>query len=160
MSATVSKANKVLGLIKRTVGTANPATFSTLYISLVRPILEYATPVWSPYLVKDIMALEKVQRRASRLALGQKRREMTYEDRCKTLNWPILEKRRKYLSLVDCYKTVFELNGLLFNEFFEYSKVKSTRANHNYKLHVKLARNINCYRHFFYKYSQAMEQFA
>ena len=118
VSATVSKANKVLVLIKRTVGTTNPATFSTLYISLVRPILEYAIPVWSPYLVKDIMALEKVQRRASRLALGQKQREMTYKDRCKTLNWPTLEKRRKYLSLVGCYKTVFELNGSLFNEFF------------------------------------------
>ena len=49
VSATVSKANKlVLGLIKWTVGTANPATFSTLYKSLVRPILEYATPIWSP----------------------------------------------------------------------------------------------------------------
>ena len=50
--------------------------FSQLYKSLVRPILEYAAPVWSPYLIKDIAALEKVQRRASRLALRQKRGEM------------------------------------------------------------------------------------
>ena len=68
----VSKANKVLGLIKRTIGFANKEIFSTLYKALVRPILEYASPAWCPYLVKNIVLLEKVQRRASRLALGQK----------------------------------------------------------------------------------------
>ena len=57
---------------------------------VVRPILEYTVPVWCPYLVKDILALEKVQRRASRLALGQRRGDMEYEDRLKILNWPTL----------------------------------------------------------------------
>ena len=38
-----------------------------------------------PYLVKNIFLLEKVQRRASRLALGQRRGEMSYEDRCEML---------------------------------------------------------------------------
>ena len=44
--------------------------------ALVRPILEYASPAWCPYLIKNIILLEKVQRRASRLALGQRRGEM------------------------------------------------------------------------------------
>ena len=64
----VNKANKVLGLIKRTIGSADKNVFSTLYKSLVRPILEYASPVWGPFLVKDVVHLGKVQRRASRLA--------------------------------------------------------------------------------------------
>ena len=73
ISLTVNKANEVLGSIKRSVGTANINVFSMLYKSLVRPILEYAVPVWCPYHVKDIHALENVQRRASRLALrGEK----------------------------------------------------------------------------------------
>ena len=46
---TVNKANKVLGSIKRSVGTADTNVFSMLYKSLVRPILEYAVPVWCPY---------------------------------------------------------------------------------------------------------------
>jgi len=50
-----------------------------------------------------ILALEKVQRRASRLALGQKRGEMDYEDRLKIINWPTLEKRRFFISLVECF---------------------------------------------------------
>jgi hypothetical protein len=78
---TVNKANKILGTIKRSVGTANTKVFSMLYNALIRPILEYAAPVWSPYLLKDIHAIEKVQRRASRLALHQKRGEMSYEQR-------------------------------------------------------------------------------
>ena len=55
ISITVNKANNLLGLIKRSVGTTNVNVFSTLYLSLVRPILEYALPVWCP-LVKDIRA--------------------------------------------------------------------------------------------------------
>ena len=43
---TVNKANKVLGSLKRSAGTANTNVFSMLYKSLVRPILEYAAPVW------------------------------------------------------------------------------------------------------------------
>ena len=73
---TVNKANKLLGLIHKTVGLSNRDAFSTLYKSLVRSVLEYAAPVWNPYLCKDILALEKVQRRASLFVLGRKREEM------------------------------------------------------------------------------------
>ena len=47
-------ANRALGIIKRMGGTSNMNVFSQLYESLVRPILEYAVPVWSPYLVKEV----------------------------------------------------------------------------------------------------------
>ena len=110
--AVVNMANRILGVVYRTLGPSNTGVFSTLYKTLVRPILEYAVPVWCPYLVKDILALEKVQRRASRLALGQRRGEMEYEERVKILNWPTLEKRRHFISLIECYKTVCGLNGL------------------------------------------------
>ena len=64
----------------------------------MRPILDYASPVWCLYLVKNIVLLEKVQRRASRLALGQRRGEMSYEDRCEMLRWSQLTDRRLYFS--------------------------------------------------------------
>ena len=44
------KANRELGLLKHTVGGKNKDIFSNLYKTLVRPILEYAYPVWSPQL--------------------------------------------------------------------------------------------------------------
>ena len=78
---TVHKENKALGLLKRTVGSKNKEYFPILYKTLVRPILEYPSPVWSPRLAKDIYEIEKVQRRASRIALSQRRQQMTYEEK-------------------------------------------------------------------------------
>ena len=49
VNVTVNKANKRLGLVHRIVGSSNPSTFSTVYKSLVRPVLEYAAPVWNPH---------------------------------------------------------------------------------------------------------------
>ena len=75
----VNKANKNLGLLKRNVGPGNKEVFSRLYKALVIPILEYAVPLWSPYLQKNIDALERVQRRASKYALPMSSRDSPYE---------------------------------------------------------------------------------
>ena len=118
ISYTVNKASKVLGSIKRLVGTANSNVFSMLYKSLVRPMLEYAAPVWCPYLVKvDLNALANVQRRPSRLALNQRKGDMSYEDRYKLLKWPSLSDCRTFLSLVECYKIVFGFYHLTLDFF-------------------------------------------
>ena len=147
--AMVNKANMVLGIIKRSIGTKNKDAFSQLYKSLVRPILEYAAPVWSPYLIKDIVALEEVHRRTSRLALRQKRGEMSYEQRCSLLKWQTLGRRREFLSLVQCYKIVFGIEHLYFLDFFEFANSTRTRANHDYKLYLKRA-VCNCYKYSFF----------
>ena len=68
--ATINNANMVLGIIKRVIQTNNQDVFSQLHKSLVRPIFEYTAPVWSPYSIKYIVALERVQR-TSRLLLGR-----------------------------------------------------------------------------------------
>ena len=57
-----NNSHKVLGVTKCSVKTANVNILSMPHTSLVRPILEYAAPVWSPYLAKDIHLLECVQR--------------------------------------------------------------------------------------------------
>ena len=46
---------------------STPETLNQLYVSFVRPHLEYATPVWDPHLQKDIDKLEKVQKFALRM---------------------------------------------------------------------------------------------
>ena len=101
--------------------------------------------VWSYITVKNIVLLEKVQRRASLLALGQQGGEMSYEDRCEMSRWSQLTDRRLYFSLIECYKLVFALNSLCLCEFFEFAS-KRTRSNHNYKLQVK-STNCNCYKY-------------
>ena len=63
----VNKANKIVGFLKRNVGPGNKEVFSRLYKALVIPILEYAVPLLSPHLQKNIDALEWVQRRALKI---------------------------------------------------------------------------------------------
>ena len=82
-----------MGLVYRAVGSSNPVAFSTLYKSLVSPVLEFTALVWKPYLIKDVLALERVQRRVSRLALGEKQGEMEYEEHLRKLKRPALETR-------------------------------------------------------------------
>ena len=74
------KSNKVLGVIKRSVGTSNVNIFSMLYKSLVRPIWEYAVPVWSPYLARNIHLLECMCTEKSVGMPGKG--EMSYDERC------------------------------------------------------------------------------
>ena len=67
----------------------------------------------------------------------------------KILKWPTLEKRRHYISLVECYKTVFGLNGLNFSDFFELALDTRTHAIHPFKLFVKSAK-VNPYKYSFF----------
>ena len=65
VNCVVVKANRMLGLIKRTCkGLNDLKTLRTLYCSLVRSNLEYCSVVWSPNSRKNIDKLEGVQRRA------------------------------------------------------------------------------------------------
>ena len=50
-----------------TLSSLLPTLLICLYIALVRPHLEYAVPIWDPYSVKNVNALEQVQRFALRV---------------------------------------------------------------------------------------------
>ena len=66
ISSKISIANRNLGLIFRTFTYMDKDMFLNLFKSLVRPHLEYATSVWTPQFKKDMIAIENVQRRATR----------------------------------------------------------------------------------------------
>ena len=55
-----SRANRVLGMIAKTVVYRSPEVLTRLYKSLVRPHLEYCVSAWSPHYVKDRERLERV----------------------------------------------------------------------------------------------------
>ena len=75
----VKKANSVLGMIKRNIHFKSKGIIVKLYKSLVRPLLEYCVQAWSPYLRKDIDAMERVQKRATKLIEGY--RDKSYAER-------------------------------------------------------------------------------
>jgi len=66
--------------------------FTILYKSFVRPHMEFAIQVWSPYLKSDIECLERVKRRATKLV--KEFRKMSYEDILSKLKLTSLADRR------------------------------------------------------------------
>ena len=64
--------------------------------------MEYANVIWSPTFKKDIISIENVQRRATRLATGMK--GLTYEQRLKELGLPTLLYRRERTDILQLFK--------------------------------------------------------
>ena len=77
----------MLGLLKRTCPLlTNTTVRRTLYLTLVRSQLTYATEVWSPHTTKLTSKVESVQRRATAWILKSKRGEIPYKQRLTTLS--------------------------------------------------------------------------
>ena len=49
-----SKANRVLGMLKKTFTSRDALLWKMLYVSLVRPHLEFAAPIWNSHTKGDI----------------------------------------------------------------------------------------------------------
>ena len=103
-----TKAKKMLGLLYRSFyPNSSASSLLKLYISLIRPLLEYACQVWNPYLTKNIEKLEKVQRFALRLCVKQW--DLDYPSLLFISDLPTLAARRKYFSLCSMFKIVNQL---------------------------------------------------
>ena len=96
-----AKANRMLSLLKRTFRSWTIYNFKILYSAYIRPHLEYAAPVWSPYNKKDINILENVQRRATKLVPHVK--NLQYGERLRLLGLTKLEDRRIKGDLIQIF---------------------------------------------------------
>ena len=114
------KAQRMLGYIKRQFGFRNKEIVLTLYNSLVRPHLEYAVQFWCPSFRKDIIRLERVQARATKLIPSI--RHLSYEDRLKELNLFSLEKRRLRGQVIEVFKILRGFDNVDYRNMFQLSK--------------------------------------
>ena len=60
INSALSKANRVLGMLKLIFVSRNTDLWIKLYTSAIRPHLEYAVLIWNPILTVEIERLEKV----------------------------------------------------------------------------------------------------
>jgi hypothetical protein len=64
-----SKANKIIGFLRRNLPIKNTEAKTLAYKSMVRSNLEYCANIWSPHTEKLKSKLEQVQRRAARYVI-------------------------------------------------------------------------------------------
>ena len=102
VSQAVVKANRTLGMIKRTFVTRDNHIIKKLYTTMVRPLLEYGNAPRIHQFAGDIDKMEKVQRRATKLCKAIK--DLPYEERLQKLKLPSLLFRRKRGDMIQVWK--------------------------------------------------------
>ena len=103
--AATAKANSVIGMLKNAFVCRDVDIWIKLYVSLVRPHLEYAVSVWKPRLRRDIDALERVQKRALRIPHELLKLD-GYKERLNAVGLTTLEVRRDRGDLIQTYKLI------------------------------------------------------
>ena len=130
ISLAVNKANRILGLVKRTFTYMDKSTFLYLYKSLIRSHLDSGDLIWYPVLKRHIRMVENVQRRATRLI--PELRNLSYSERLQELNLPTLLYRRKRADMIQVFKIMKGIDDVPIEDFFQVAD-SSTRG-HSLKL--------------------------
>ena len=95
----ISKAYKMFHLLRRTFNCPLVPARKHLYLAIVRSYLVYCSPLWRPYLIKDIENFERLQRRATKFILN---------------NYHLDYKSRLSQCCILPLMYFFELNDILF----------------------------------------------
>ena len=105
-----NKANATLAVLKRNVRTSSKTLKETAYKSLVRPQMEYCSPLWDPHQANLKSKIENVQRRSARWVFNKYHHgprypnAMTPTEMIQQLQWTSMETRRRWARLVLVYK--------------------------------------------------------
>ena len=107
VAAAVASANSALGQLLRGITYHDKTAYKRLYLQFVCPKLEYDVQAWSPWLQRDIQALEKVQIQAINQIQGL---FGSYEHKPAALNLPSLKGRRKRGDMLKVFKIVNKID--------------------------------------------------
>ena len=121
-------------MIRRCFSNKSHETIQPLYTTFVRPIIENNSSAWGPWLQKDIIILNKVQRRAENLCSDN-------------IKFESLESRRIRCDLRETFKIYNDNYRLDSRNFFKKSTDMSTRG-HEHKLAKSYSRT-DIRKHFF-----------
>jgi len=130
-AAAISKASRILAVIRRSFSVIDETTLPLLFRAMVRPHLEYANTVWGPFNRNDQKRIERVQRRATRLVASV--RDRPYEERLRVLKLPSLYYRRRRGDMITVYQVLRQGVDVDAPKFFS-TATSSTTRGHQLKL--------------------------
>ena len=105
----ISKANTSRAFLQRNIYSCPRAVKEACYKMMVRPILEYAAIIWSPFTQSAIYKLESAQGKAARFVCNNYYRYSSVSDMLQLLDWPTLEHRRLEARAIIMYKIINNL---------------------------------------------------
>ena len=135
----ISKATRMLNFVKRNLYRCSAETKCLAYTSIVRPLLEYGSAVWDPYLQKEIQSIEMVQRRAARWVKSDYRYNSSVTSMLADLQWPSLQHRRYVTRLKVFYNIVYSSSVLTVPNYFT-NTTYPTRHHHPFHFEIPFAR--------------------
>ena len=141
------KAMRVLRILQRNLSSCDRSVKARAYLSLVRPIVEYATVAWSPHTNKGIDCIESVQRRAARFVNSDYSRYSSVSSMLTDLNWPSLQSRRRICDLGMFYKILRGQDNISLP--YDPTSVPvygRTRASHDFKIRLPSS-SVDAYKH-------------
>ena len=145
-----SRAYKVLGLIRRSFSSGlDTKAKKNLYILLVRSQLSYGSQIWRPHLVKDIIMLERIQRRATKYILNDYKSD--YKHRLLSLRLlPLVMQLELYdiMFFIRCLKTPDPSNTFPLQSFLHFSEVNTRSSTHLKLMHSLCKSNVT--RHLYF----------
>ena len=103
ISNIILSTSKLLGIMRKLKFTVRRKTLNQIYLSFLRPLLEYAFVVWDNCTLYEKDKLEKIQIEAGRIVTGLTRSTSLY-NLFQELGWLSLSEKRKYQKFVLAYK--------------------------------------------------------
>jgi hypothetical protein len=141
----VSKAKQRIGLLFRAFKSRVLNFLLIGFKSYILPLVSYCSPVWSPYQIGDILAIESVQQLFSRRVPGLE--SIGYAERLIKLSLPTLELRRLRADLLLCYKILHGLVDVKPDKLgLHLASSECVTRGHNFKLaksHSRISARLN-----------------
>ena len=125
--ATTKKASRQSALILRCFLSRDALSLKLAFYAYVCPILEYASPIWSPHTQKGIDLLENVQRHFIKSI--SKLHDLPYTTCLSSLNIPTLFCRRTHIDLCTVYRILHYYNCLDPSFHFSFCTESVTRGH-------------------------------
>ena len=145
-----NKAYATRAFLQRNLRQCSPTIKALAYKTYVRPIVEYASVVWSPHVKGDISMLEMVQRRAARFVFNNFSTYSSVSSMLSKLNWQSLEVRRSNAIIIMFYKVI---NNLISINFAQHFQPITSHTRGHFKRFISLPARINSYYYSFLPHS-------